>query len=131
MSVFISGSEEKYTPEVCIDILNKAYQFLTDHSEICFDNQLRAELDNAGIIPYHTFYNINYKKHTNNVDVQLLKKKINDTLEYRKCFEKKMYPGIAVMALKNKHGWQDKQEIKQDITGDITVNKLYDEVKDE
>ena len=51
-----------------------------------------------------------------------IKTEINSILESRVMKSKDMYPGIAAMTLKNKHGWRDQKDLKVD--GEFKITEI-------
>lgn len=124
---FFPGSEKIYTPEKVAEVLNKAVAILLENEYISLDGELAEALYRQGITTsISTLRNILNKYNTN--DIEHYKSDIEQILEYRKCKDKKMYPGIAAMALKNKHNWHDGQRV--DIGGQennpITLKVIID-----
>ena len=99
---------EKYTEEIAYKLFEDAYQILKNDPEIYTENYLKIMCEEQLKLPlssYDYLLNIKFKKEL--VDY---KKRIDGLLEQRIMLAKQMYPGIAAMALKNKHKWVDKYE---------------------
>lgn len=120
---FLPGSEELYTPEVIADVLKQAMEILLEDESISLDGELAIALyKNKVTTSISTLRLVINNKYTNNNEIVSLKENINTILEARKCKDKSMYPGIAAMALKNKHGWRDQTDLNH--SGDITVKRV-------
>ena len=118
---------EDYPLDVAEDLMKQAYDFLWANAFISFDTELRANLQAVNIIDAYTYRYLTEQKFP--TELATYKKQIDDVLEFRKCKDKAMYPGIAAMALKNKHGWRDKFDIDQNITGNLDLKSLLADEK--
>lgn len=124
MSGFKPGSEEYWTIEHTIQAMDSILNHLKENGDICFLGELQMECEWAEIIDSNTIHYLIYNKYKDNIDVQNYMNKIDRVLEFRCAKTRKMYPGIAAMALKNKHKWVDKTEVKQDISGGLDLKSL-------
>lgn len=116
---FIPGSEEVWTEEKTREVLKEVYNYLWVNPKICLLGELRANLQQSGIINSRTLrYLIDFKYKDNN-EVSQIVQDLNEILEFRITKSKEIAPGIAAMLLKNKHGLVDKTEIKTDIGLDL------------
>lgn len=107
-------NREKYTKAVVLDLFEKALAILISNTTIITETELMVKCKYALSVPMSSYqYLINEKF---KVELGDIKKEINSILESRVMKSKDMYPGIAAMTLKNKHGWKDQQNIKQEIT---------------
>lgn len=109
---FVPAPEAIYTEEVVVDIIKKAREVVLNDEKISLDGELGIALYKQGITTsVSTLINILFKYKNNNT-VKNFKQELDCILESRKCKDKSMYPGIAAMALKNKHGWLDSQDLR-------------------
>lgn len=127
MGGFTPGSEEQWTPDKIHAVFEALRTFLWDNEDICFIGELRVKAERAGIITRNELHYLIYEKNINSNDSKILKE-IGDILEFRCAKTKEMYPGIAAMALKNKHGWTDGQNIN--LGGQVGFSLLETKIKD-
>jgi hypothetical protein len=118
---YISGGhdrvrEEKYTLPECKRIITDLYNFLIANDEIIFESELRQEAQRAGLVKASTIRYIQSCKYNNSKELASLFIDIAEVLEARCAKTRAMYPNISALALKNKHGWVDKNETTQNTT---------------
>ena len=127
---FEPGSEEQWTKERIEDTLSKLKEFLWKNEDICFLGELQVKAERANIITSAELHYLLYDKTNININETKFFKEISKILEFRCAKTREMYPGIAAMALKNKHKWVDKTEVKQDISGGLDLKSLLgDQIK--
>lgn len=111
----------KYTLEIAEEIFYKAYEFLYSRKEIVTEAELMVELQHANIVKqsiYRYLLNVKFV-----VELSDIKNSIETLLLSRVVKCKDMYPGIAAMVLKNKHGFKDQLDVAQ--SGEVTIR--YDD----
>jgi hypothetical protein len=133
---FDPGSEKIYTPEKIAEVLKQAISVLLDDESISLDGELAIALYTRGITTsITTLRGVLLNNDNNSSEIVSLRTAINTILEARKCKDKSMYPGIAAMALKNKHGWHDGQKIdiggQKDNPLDVTITLSHDPTQNE
>lgn len=107
-------NREKYTLPITIDLFQSALQILKDNLDIITETELIFKCKYALSLPYSSYLYLRDQKFPS--ELKDIKKEIESLLEIRVMRAKDMYPGIAAMTLKNKHGWKDQQNIKNEIS---------------
>lgn len=110
-------NNEKYTLEVALSLFEGALKILQDDKTIITETELAFRCKYELPLPYRSYIYLRDDKFP--VELRDIKSEIESTLELRVMKTKDMYPGIAAMTLKNKHGWRDEKQI--DMTGKFKV----------
>jgi len=116
---------EKYPLKTTLKLFKAAFQILKNNPDLITDTEFIFRCQDELSIPYTTFRYLRDEKFPK--ELADVKKRIDSLLEIRVMKSKEMYPGIAAMTLKNKHGWRDQQDIKQ--TTELTIKSVPDELK--
>lgn len=116
---------EKYPLTTTLKLFKSALKILQDNPNIITDTELIFKCKYELLISYTTYRYLRDEKYPK--DLADIKREIESTLEIRVMRAKDMYPGIAAMTLKNKHGWKDQQDIKQTTT--LTIKEVPDKLK--
>lgn len=119
---------EKYTLPITLKLFESSLQILKDNPDIITETELIFKCKYALSLPYRSYRYLADEKYP--IELADIKKEIVSTLESRVMKSKDMYPGIAAMTLKNKHGWKDQQDIKQTLTIKGISNKLKKQIRD-
>ncbi|MCK4252690.1 hypothetical protein KAX97_14680 [candidate division WOR-3 bacterium] len=110
-------NNEKYTLDIALSLFNSALKILQDDSSIITETELAFRCKDELSLPYRSYIYLRDDKFP--LELRDVKKEIESTLEIRVMKSKDMYPGIAAMTLKNKHGWRDEKQL--DLSGSFKV----------
>ena len=116
---------EIYPLEVAINLFSQAKDILIADPDIITETELAFRCKDALSLPYSSYRYLSDEKFK--LELADHKKEIESILETRVMKSKEMYPGIAAMTLKNKHGWKDEKQL--DLKGDMKIEIIdhYDE----
>ena len=116
-------NREIYTLEVALSLFDKAKDILISDIDIITETELMVKCKYALSLPMSSYRYLSDEKFK--VELADIKKEIESILESRVMKSKEMYPGIAAMTLKNKHGWKDEKQLG--ITAELGVKQLTDD----
>jgi hypothetical protein len=115
----------KYTLPIALKLFEKAKDLLIASPDIITETELIFKCKYELLLPYRSYRYLADEKFPK--DLADIRGEIESILEARVMKSKEMYPGIAAMTLKNKHGWKDQQDIKQ--TTEVTIKTASDKLK--
>lgn len=118
-------NNEKYPIEVALELFEKAKDILNNNSGIITETELMIKCKYELSLPMSSYRYLRDEKYK--VDLADIKNEINSLLETRVMKSKDMYPGIAAMTLKNKHGWRDEKQL--DVSANFKV-EIIDHFED-
>jgi len=116
-------NREIYTLEVSLSLFDQAKDILIADPDIITETELAFRCKYALSLPYSSYRYLSEEKFK--LELADQKKEIESILESRVMKSKEMYPGIAAMTLKNKHGWKDEKQLG--ITAELGVKQLTDD----
>ena len=131
-----NDNAEKWNKERCLEVFSSIIKLLKENkwesmggeevfNTIITESMLKVHAKNIFGLPIRTYEYLLQDKFKDDVDLRDIKKEIESILEERVMSSKKMYPGIAAMTLKNKHGWRDEKQLDHTTKGEAIQVTTY------